>query len=682
MRRLPLLVFLPLLPLTLVPRAAAQTWNDETVLGLVARAAARRAGDPARGLRDFQARAHGFVFFLAQLGEDQLNEPPHLVKADQLVLEVYWRAPGTSKQRIVGWRDRVDLPTEIAYHRDHLGIVQNGFADRIRLGEGQEVRDVPHPLAPGGAALYDFALVDSTTIRLPARTVRVHEVAFRPKDPAEPRIAGTLYLDADGGELVRLRFSFTRAAYRDPSLEDITVLLDNGLWEQRYWLPRRQEIEIRRRTTWLELPARGIIRGRWEIDDYAFDVGLAAERFLGPEIVAAPPAVRDSFRWDRSLDAAIAAAAGDGPGLTLEDARAEIRRLVADRALSGLAPARPAVGGLSDLLHVNRVEGLAVGAGYLLRPAGRTSLRAWAGYGFGDDRLKARLEAAWRIAGTTVALTAAREVRDIADEPVIAPLLNSLVAQEAGRDYGDYVLMEHARLSLRQAFTPGVALTLAGGVERTTSVGVAATPARGSFRANPALGAGTLGVGAVRLELGRGSRPAGLRWSGRVDLDGGPRAGSSWLRGRIAGEVLRTAGPLVVELAGRAGLAGGELPPYREFVLGGRGTLAGAPFRAWGGRRMAYARLDVGAPVPAPAVPLGPFASTGRQALLGPFVAVGWAADPDPGLPWTGTGGVQAVLGLRLEWFHRLLRAEMGWWPAGGAVGLIVDVRHDLWPIL
>lgn len=684
MPRLPRLSLLLLLPLPpLLPRAVhAQRWNDGTTLALVERAVTRRAADPARGLQDFTARAHGFVFFLAQLGEDQLNEPPHLVKSDQLELEVYWRAPGTSKQRIIGWRDRVDLPTEIAYHRDHLGIVQNGFADRIRLGEGDEVRDVPHPLARDGPVLYDYALVDSTGIRLPTRTVRVHEVVFRPKDPTEPRIAGSLYLDADGGELVRFRFTFTRAAYRDDSVEDITILLDNGLWEQRYWLPRRQEVEIRRRTTWLELPARGIIRGRWEIDDYAFNVGLPPERFLGPEIVAAPRAVLDTFPWQRPLDAAITTAAGEGPGLSLEAARTRVRQLVADRTLSGLAPSRPAVGGLSELLHVNRVEGLAVGAGYLVRPAGGASVRAWLGYGFADERMKGRLEAGWRAAGTTLTLLAARVVGDFAETPVIAPLINSITAQEAGRDYGDYVLSERVRLALRQALSPGLAVTVGGGVERTTSVGVAAAPARGTFRANPALGVGTLGVGSIRLELSRGSRPAGARWSGKLDLEGGGGGGREYLRVRAAGDVLRTAGPLVLELAAHAGAGTAELPPYREFVLGGRGTLVGAPFRAWGGRRMAFGRLDVAVPVPAPAVPLGPFASTGRQALVGPFVAVGWAEEPGAGLPWAASDGVEAVLGIRLEWFHRLLRAELGWWPAGGDVGLTLDVRRDLWPIL
>ncbi len=246
-------------------------------------------------LRDWTARAHGFVFFLGQIGEG-LAEPPRLIKADQLELEVYWRLPNLSKQRIIGWRDRRDLPTDIAYHRDHLGIAMNNFPDLIRLGEGDEVRDVPHPVSPGGSQLYEYALSDSLTITLPDRILHVYEVKFRPKDFHAPRIIGSVFFETTTADLVRMSFSFTRPAYLDDQLEDITVSIENSLWAGRWWLPARQEIEIRRRATFLDFPARGIIRGRFEIDGYRVNTGLDPQLFArGPEIVAAPQAVRDSF---------------------------------------------------------------------------------------------------------------------------------------------------------------------------------------------------------------------------------------------------------------------------------------------------------------------------------------------------------------------------------------------------
>jgi len=132
---------------------------------------------------------------------------------------------------------------------------------------------VPHPLSPAGPDIYDFALGDTTTIMLPEREVRVVTLRVRPKDFGLPRIVGTLYLDAETADLVRMAFNFTPRSYLDAELEDVSIVLDNALWERRYWLPYRQEIEIRRRATWLDVPVRGIIRARWEIDGYVLNLG-------------------------------------------------------------------------------------------------------------------------------------------------------------------------------------------------------------------------------------------------------------------------------------------------------------------------------------------------------------------------------------------------------------------------
>src|SRR5206468_3296473 len=102
---------------------AQQTWSDDRTRALVARATERRASQLAdTALVDYKATAHGYLTFLAQFGEG-FTEPPKIVKADELGLEVYWHSPDLSKQRIMGRRDTLLLPTDINYHRDHLGIV-------------------------------------------------------------------------------------------------------------------------------------------------------------------------------------------------------------------------------------------------------------------------------------------------------------------------------------------------------------------------------------------------------------------------------------------------------------------------------------------------------------------------------------------------------------------------------
>ncbi|MDP9179702.1 MAG: hypothetical protein M3O61_18670, partial [Gemmatimonadota bacterium] len=66
------------------PAASAQAWNDARTLALVEQATQRRARQIAdTALASYRASAHGYLTFLAQLGEGFI-EPPKIVKADEL----------------------------------------------------------------------------------------------------------------------------------------------------------------------------------------------------------------------------------------------------------------------------------------------------------------------------------------------------------------------------------------------------------------------------------------------------------------------------------------------------------------------------------------------------------------------------------------------------------------------
>jgi hypothetical protein len=671
--------------------SAAQAWNSDSALALVARGIARRSRAAAdSSLRDYEAQAHGFLFFLFQFGEG-LSEPPRLIKADQLELEVYWKAPGASKQRIVGWRDRAELPTDINYHRDHLGIVQNNFGRTIRLGEGDEVRDVPHPLSPGGPILYDYALGDTLRIALPDREVRVIGLRVRPKDIGAPRIVGTLYLDATTADLVRLTFSFTRRAYLDSELEDVSIVLDNALWEDRWWLPYRQEIEIRRRAAWLDLPVRGVIRGRWEIDGYRFNLGLAASWFVGEEITPVPKAERDSFPWDRPLAMAIQDVAEPVRQRDLEAIRAQVARIAGRRALSGLRPIGLGAGSLSDLLHANRVQGLVPGAGIVWRGGNRLELGAHAGYGLADRAATGAVRAAVISGGggeggrsEAFEVRGYREVRDVGDVPVIAPFVNSLAAQEFGDDYGDYYRADGGRLAWRHDVGTRWEWTAAIGREWIVGLPVRAAPASGAFRPNPPLGDG--GVDVVQLGVRRSSAGLAVRRDVYLELafEGGRRdGGQSYGRLSGVGHVLLPAGGgtrLLVRLQG--GLAGPErgLPPHRAFVLGGRGTLLGDPFRRWGGSRALEAHVEWRVPVSIGRVGVGA-ARVPTTLTLAPFVAAGWSGQPVAGTPWVATPGARVTVGAALEWLG-LFRVDAGYGVQSRRAHLAFDVTRDFWGIL
>jgi hypothetical protein len=631
-------------------------------------------------LTGYRARAHGFLFFLAQVGEG-LTEPPRLVKADQLEVEVYWQAPDRSKQVILGWRDGTFLPTDINYHRDHLGIVTNDFGNVIRIGEGDEVRDVAHPLSPSGPAAYDYALTDSAAIRSAAGLVTVYQIQVRPRSFTRPLVVGTLYLDVASAELVRFRFSFTPASYLDRQLEDISVVLENARHENRFWLPYRQEVEIRRRATWLDFPARGIIRGRWEIDNYELNPALPAGIFSRPPIggLLRPGGQQG---WEQSLEEAIAGVAQPVNRQDMEALRGEVERIAGSRVLAGLPSKRLATGSLSDVVHVNRVQGLAFGFGGIVGvERSRIQLRPSIAYGTSDDRLLGSLEASWSPGATQLSVAASRRVTDMSDLPVVAPLVNSLLAQEAGKDYGDYVLLHSVDLGVRQRLGGRTSAMAAVAVEESRSLTTRASPANGTFRLNPPLGAGTFRVLRLGIERSSGGIALHRDLHGRVSLEVGEGDGE-YVRATAEGRWLVSLGGSDLLTRLYLGIGSERLPAYRSFVLGGRGTLVGEPFRAYGGREMGLAHVEWRLDVPVPTLALGSFASTGRRLTVAPFIAAGYAGRPLPQLPWDRSAGIRPVAGVALEWFMRLIRIEAGVGLRDGHVGVTLDINRDWWGLL
>jgi hypothetical protein len=146
----------------------------------------------------------------------------------------------------------------------------------IRMGDGDEVGDVPHPAAAGSDSIYEFRLGDSLTLQLPNATqpIRVYELEVRPLRHDRPAIVGSVFVDRTTAAIVRMSFTFTPVSYVDDRLDYIGVSLDNGLWEGRYWLPNEQTLQIRRQIPELDFAAGAVIQGRMRISDYTFNDSL------------------------------------------------------------------------------------------------------------------------------------------------------------------------------------------------------------------------------------------------------------------------------------------------------------------------------------------------------------------------------------------------------------------------
>jgi hypothetical protein len=681
----------------LVPSAtAAQTWNDPRTRALVERATARRAAQLAdTALRDYQATAHGYLTFLAQVGEG-FPEPPKIVKADELALEVYWRSPDLSKQRIIGRRDTLLLPTDINYHRDHLGIVQNNFPNIIRLGEGDEVRDVPHPLSAQGLAQYDYLVSDSLRIRLPDRAIDVLEVRVKPKDDRAPAAVGAVYIDRAQATVVRMAFSFTRAALIDKQLEDVSIVLENSLIDNRFWLPRRQEIEIRRTGSWLDYPARGIIRGRWEICCYQVNRGFTRAQFVGPEIVQAPMSEQRRYAWKgRILDSL----PPDVRVATDEDVRRvqeEARSLVRATALARTRETALSAHAISDFARVNRVEGLALGLGVGRRFGAGVSSRLAGRYGFSDHEAKGELLMGWQRADASgLQLRVFRSFGDTGDEPETSLLRNTIAAQEFGSDYTDPYDARGASLTVDFAPRLGGRWRLTGGYEWQDSLSVNATPASGQYE--PTIAAWKLhGPRAVisferPTVLAVGGFEARLSAEVRVahaSLEEGANSveettfGRAWLG-------LQAERPFsAFRLASRTSVGstiGPDLPPQEFVFLGGPTSGPGYEFHELVGRFGASQRLEGRFSVPFVALSLGRYGNTGSSATLAPFAHVAYIARVDSSTRGTTGGrgvGWYPSIGVGLLTVFDLLRFDVAKGLRDGRWAFSVDVIRDFWSIL
>jgi len=666
----------------------AQPWNSSRALALATRATQRRAAQLAdTALRNYKAEARGYLTFLAQLGEG-FTQPPKVVKTDQIASDIYWRAPSYSKQLIKGRRDTLLLPTDIHYHRDHLGIVQNNFPNIIRLGDGDEVEDVPHPLSAEGLRLYDFALRDSLQIQLGPRTLNVYEVRVRPKDEHAPRAVGAVYIDRESGEVVRMTLSFTRSALKDASLVDVSVVLENGLIDGRFWLPRTQEIEIRRAGTWLDYPMRGIIRGRWEISDYEVNAPFAVD-FNGPEIQAAPGATVTSngmvqtpaFKFNGgildSLPPDVKAASDADVQRVQEEARSLVRAQSLARARTlALAGTR-----VSDFVHANRVEGMAFGGGLTQGLGNGMFASAHTMYGVSDHRWKGRALLSYtRPSGARWELSASDELRDASIVAERSGVINSLASQNFGSDYTDLFHVRSIALSARSATVRPIQLHADVAIEREDSVSAHATPENGTFeRAFPATlwrqGRVTVGADIPAYTL--------HGWSGifsaHVDGIRGHRTDiiTPWhgfAGGAFTNELTRDVGTqqLVLQTMAAAVSTAPEVPAQRLPYLGGPITAPGYDFHTLVGTSAFSQRLEWRFKVPFVSIPLGAWGRTPASLTMAPFVNAAWTNR----VQWRPSVGLGALT------MFELFRADVARGLRDGRWSFNLDVSRAFWSVL
>ncbi len=653
---------------SLEAQTAGDAWNSERALELIALARSLRretAVDPA--FRSYSAEARGYLYYF--LDRTDTHERT-LVKTDQIALDLYWRAPGDTRQRIVGLRDEKKLPTNIKYHLDHLTVVQDDFGDRIHLGDGDEVEAVMHPVAPASGSVYDFRLADSLTLTFagPTAELRVYEVQVRPKDLDAPGIIGSVFLERGTGAIVRMNFTFTPASYVDSHLDYIRISLDNSVWDEKYWLPYRQEVEIRREVPLLEFVSGGVIRGRFDIRGYRFNQELPDGLFGVARVTAA--ANLEDFQFEAGLYDQL-----DEEGLTptpaLEDIRRQAMRVAGRRYVTGLAPSRLYFPSLTSVVRYSRAEGYSNGIGLSLRPGGSLRLKTFGGYAFSRRKPHASVYVGTdeEPGGPHLRVTW-NDLRDMGPVKGASGVLNTLSALAEEEDFTDPYFASGLRVAHSLPVTGGH-LQISGYWERHRSAEDVVTE-DGSSSVRPVRrideGDGLwLQLDATPRPSGRSSPlPTATLRLGRFEDQTFASALVSW-EWRAAPP--SSAFNVTADVHG--GWVGADAPAQMLFLLGGRHTLPGYGYRSFEGDRMALVRIEATQAILTPWFRLRLFASSGATAL---------ERDRLP-RDWTGktTDGLKSSVGAGLGLGWDILRLDAARGVNGGEWEFILSVNHGFW---
>ena len=299
-------------------------FSDARTEALIRRAMERH-GAADQAVRDYAAKFRYRLSF--GLGRRRWAKVPN-ASVEEQAGRVQWAAPNDLRVEILGRRASArsnDLKINSGF--DRPWFIPRSLTDSIRVF-GNEIppRAALHPLAGDGPDWYRYRLTDSVQLTTAeGRRVKLLALEVLPRRTGPSLVAGRLWLDAAGMDLVRFSFRFVgtelwldpdemkdddRSARRINRLVSRVLTLDAdleyALQEGRYWMPYRQTVSGR-----VELPWFGELVVPFEatttFEDYEINTGAPVpfQVALPPElndpdsIVALLHARRDSIREER-----------------------------------------------------------------------------------------------------------------------------------------------------------------------------------------------------------------------------------------------------------------------------------------------------------------------------------------------------------------------------------------------
>ena len=691
------------------PAPVDSTYSTPAVRRLVERASVANRHVPD-SLRGYQARVESEMAFVAR----QADGTEQTFSVEQTENAVQWDRTGHYEQRVIGYRSQ-----SVGLTVSAVGLVRQAwtvpilYGNRITLLFGQpdstrrsrrrrpDTTVAVHPFAEDRGDLYRFSGGDTVvTINPGGRDIPVVRLHAEPRATRLTRqtvaFRGDIELDADRAEIVRMRGYFVtlgpkpklRTRLLAAQFEAVAyVELENGEFEQRYWLPAYQRIEAQVAVSLLgdQLAVfRAISRFRGMTVDQrdSRSVAGAADtlRLVPYRLTFAPRDSIDRFAdWSRDVGELTGSArADDFTDLAPDSWRPTGRPLV---RLRFQEPA--------DLFHYDRVEGAYTGVAAEARLRDRapgvivrgTIGRAWAeGAVRGRASIERQVGQWWPSARLGRSLDITNDFREPFDS---GSTLGALFSVD---DY-DYVDRHVALAGLTRFLTRGRDVRLRAEAGVASDRYAAARRDRGplargdsGFRFNRGVDEGRYSVATLKLEVHPDVNAAfvrpGLGALVRAEAASGDIA---WRRVEVRLVARRAFGPLIYTAQADGGVVTGDsIPAQQLFELGENQNLPGYGYKEFAGNeavvvrglvtyplRLWQAPLRLGRlvlPAVAPAVSFGAqtgWASATNASARSSIARLGSSSDPAFGRP-SGvtdspvsrpTDGMKSSIDFRLRFF-------------------------------
>lgn len=628
-----------------------------------------------RSLQSFQATARERMSVALRT---RVRE--HLVYRREMAARLDWSRTGSPRIRMLGAREYRAVPGSAVRVLDDveaeaLDLVFTPGSQLRSIGFGS-FRLGDHPLSTSGAGRYRFDLGDTVDLRLSSgHVLRLIEIRIEPTAAVFPAVSGSLWIDDASHTVVREVYSpLVNPATRSPGIAFVgdvevrvdRVVIEHGLWELRWWLPRVLTFEGTARVGRL---ASGTFRYERMYGDYdvhgtpadAEPQTLVADTMTRRWLVELPPAAASLLYSDELPPSIFSPETPAAAALqALRDAPWPSRTPRLQQPARSYGHVAPL-----DLMRYNRVEGVSIGARAgvhrhwgTAEVTGRVATAGW------NPGLATRL--LLDRGAATVGFEAFHRIEAMELHTGSLAGIGSLNALLLGHDDADYyratgAAIEYARgdvgasvrvrlVARREVPLDAVAdwtLPRLLGGPRELRPNIAALPA-------------TLVGPAIVLAANGGSSGAG-RWHARLH---GDAAGGTYEFARAA--LLLRAGTrdhalLVATGALAGGAAWGDVPPQHEWLLGGAASLRGYPGGTLAGSGFAIARLDVSIGMPATRVHLFTDVGTTRDSAT----PARTGRREDMGV---GVGLLDGA--VRLDVAHAL-RAPRGWRVALAGTGTL-----------